>query len=154
MIKIVLSEKDFDYEIQALVNSFFPGQKSKVVMYGNDNVEDADIVININFNMNEISVAVKSDKINTVRTEKVTGEQDYHKHEGKTTHPYRTYYKNILKKLIYTELSGINDEELPDGAAPPLSAYKQFGHITRLGFFVSNSAPHLMHLFTYIIQAS
>ena len=115
MIKIVLSEKDFDYEIQALVNSFFPGQKSKVVIYGNDNVEDADIVININFNMNEISVAVKSDKINTVRTEKVTGEQDYHKHEGKTTHPYRTYYKNILKKLIYTELSGINDKELPDG---------------------------------------
>lgn len=115
MIKIVLSEKDFDYEIQALVNSFFPGQKSKVVIDGNDDEDVADIVINISFSMNEISVAVKSDKINTVRTEKVTGEQDYHKHEGKTTHPYRTYYKNILKKLIYTELSGINDEELPDG---------------------------------------
>ena len=27
MIKIVLSELDFDYELQALVNSFFSGQR-------------------------------------------------------------------------------------------------------------------------------
>ena len=30
MIKIVLSELDFDYELQALVNSFFSGQRSSV----------------------------------------------------------------------------------------------------------------------------
>ena len=30
MIKIILSELDFDYELQALVNSFFSGQRSSV----------------------------------------------------------------------------------------------------------------------------
>ena len=115
MINIVLSEKDFDYEIQALVNIFFPGQISRVVIDGEEDITDADIVINIRFNMNEINVSVKSEKIDTTRSEFVTGEEDYHKHDGKTTHPYRTYYKNTLKKLLYTELSGINEEELPDG---------------------------------------
>ena len=33
-----------------------------------------------------------------------------------------------------------------------LSGYKQSGHITLLGFFVSNSFPHLMHLLVYIIK--
>ena len=36
MIEINLSERDFDYEIQALVNSFFPGQRSVVVIFGED----------------------------------------------------------------------------------------------------------------------
>ena len=35
-----------------------------------------------------------------------------------------------------------------------LSGYRQSGHITLLGFFVSNSRPHLTHLFTYILKAS
>ena len=36
MIEINLSERDFDYEIQALVNSFFPGQKSVVTASGEE----------------------------------------------------------------------------------------------------------------------
>ena len=32
MVYIVLSERDFGYELQSLVNSFFPGQKSSVLL--------------------------------------------------------------------------------------------------------------------------
>ena len=39
MIEINLSERDFDYEIQALVNSFFPGQRSVVVICGEERSE-------------------------------------------------------------------------------------------------------------------
>ena len=115
MIKIVLSEKDFDYEIQALVNSFFPGQISKVYIAGCDENEATDLVVDIRFDMTSITVCVKSDKIDIKGCEKVTGEEDYHKHEGKTTHPYRTYYKNVLKKLLFSGLSEIDDEKLPEG---------------------------------------
>ena len=39
MIEINLSERDFDYEIQALVNSFFPGQRSVLVICGEERSE-------------------------------------------------------------------------------------------------------------------
>ena len=32
MIDIVLSERDFDYEIQALVTGFFPAEHNRVVI--------------------------------------------------------------------------------------------------------------------------
>ena len=32
MMDLVLSELDFDYEMQALVSSFFPGQKSRIAV--------------------------------------------------------------------------------------------------------------------------
>ena len=51
MIEINLSERDFDYEIQALVNSFFPGQRSAVVICGEERSEYEfadDILLTVN----------------------------------------------------------------------------------------------------------
>ena len=45
----------------------------------------------------------------------VSGDDDWHKHAGKTAHPYRTYYKNILKKLIFQQISRFPEKKLPDG---------------------------------------
>ena len=52
MIEINLSERDFDYEIQALVNSFFPGQKSVVTASGEERkdsgyAEDVLLALNV-----------------------------------------------------------------------------------------------------------
>jgi len=37
MVLIILSERDFDYELQALVTGFFPGQAVKVIVHGEEN---------------------------------------------------------------------------------------------------------------------
>ena len=63
MIEINLSERDFDYEIQALVNSFFPGQRSAVVICGEERSEyefadDILLTVNISLSMKQISVEV------------------------------------------------------------------------------------------------
>lgn len=116
MIRIILSERDFDYEIQALVNSFFPGQISSVVIQGEEKEQVvSEITIGISMFQKEILTWYE---IGESREEKiclVSGEQDFHKHEGKTAHPYRTYYKNQLKKIVFQLLKGIRQEELPEG---------------------------------------
>ena len=58
MIEINLSERDFDYEIQALVNSFFPGQRSVVVICGEERSEyefadDILLTVNISLSMKQ-----------------------------------------------------------------------------------------------------
>ncbi len=116
MIKIILSERDFDYEIQALVNSFFPGQIISVVIQGEEKEKsDSEIAVGISMFQKEICTWYE---IGTVRKEKrclVSGEQDFHKHEGKTAHPYRTYYKNQLKKLLFQLLKEVEQTQLPEG---------------------------------------
>ena len=56
----------------------------------------------------------------------VSGGQDFHKHVDKTTHPYRTSYKNKLKKLLFELYSSIPEEELPDTAK-----YSRMGNYDR-----------------------
>lgn len=123
MITISLSERDFDYEIQALVNSFFPGERSRIVVHAQDgNKEDQTerilqsedtLCIDIAMSMHYIQIKVKSDSgpIRVGQSE-VTGEEDWHKHAGKTTHPYRTCYKNQLKKLLFMLLRDYPKEYL------------------------------------------
>ena len=58
MIEINLSERDFDYEIQALINSFFPGQRSAVVICGEERSEyefadDILLTVNISLSMKQ-----------------------------------------------------------------------------------------------------
>lgn len=56
MIEINLSERDFDYEIQALINSFFPGQRSAVVICGEERSEYEfadDILLTVNISLSE-----------------------------------------------------------------------------------------------------
>lgn len=122
MIEINLSERDFDYEIQALVNSFFPGQKSVVLICGEERKQDECenevlLRVDIGFSMKQIDVKVICGDYELKRTEEVTGETDWHKNKDKTTHPYRTYYKNVLKKLIFEQLRDIPAENLSAGSS-------------------------------------
>ena len=106
MIQIRLSEIDFDYEIQALVCSFFPGQRCLVALEDAPS-EDALLSIHICLGSQEIVVSVALADYFMTETASVTGEGDWHKHEDKSAHPYRTYYKNVLKKLVFLSLQNI-----------------------------------------------
>lgn len=118
MITIVLSERDFDYELQALVNSFFPGQKS-CVLIGDEEIYEQEaqsgLCIGIVFQMKEIQISVLSKVRRLEEKVAVSGADDWHKHEDKSAHPYRTYYKNELKRLLFQLLCRLEKEDLPDG---------------------------------------
>lgn len=136
MIYIVLSERDFDYELQALVNSFFPGQKSCVLSEENgrepgrerlQEISEKDAVcIGIYLGAASIRISIlvsfrKSDTVSAYSSywkqeeKRVTGERDWHKNPDKTAHPYRTYYKNELKRLLFLMLREIPEDCLPEG---------------------------------------
>ena len=116
MIKIILSERDFDYEIQALINSFFPGQISGVVIQGEENnLEESEITVGISMLQKEISTWYQIGTLQDAKSCRVSGEQDFHKKIDKTAHPYRTYYKNQLKKTLFQLLKEIPRERLTEG---------------------------------------
>ncbi|MDD7402638.1 MAG: coproporphyrinogen dehydrogenase HemZ [Butyribacter sp.] len=145
MITIVLSERDFDYELQALVNSFFPWQKSTVCVETEEEIdtdagllraiekqngeaagkksdakaeekaEDGQFAIGIVFKKKEISILVLCGSICLSKSVTVSGEDDWHRHKDKSAHPYRTYYKNELKRLLFHMLCEIPEKDLPAG---------------------------------------
>ena len=90
MIGFTLSEKEFDYELQALATGFFPGKRTQI------NGESGDLHIAIDYGDTEISVCVETKAGRKASSAAVTGDDDWHKKEGKLAHPYRTYYKNIV----------------------------------------------------------
>ena len=114
MIDIVLSERDFDYEIQALVTGFFPAEHNRVVILEKQDENslkalaqtdaDAALFVGAFFGQDKITVWLLNGGKYCERSVTVSGEQDFHKHVDKTTHPYRTDYKNKLKKLLFTIL--------------------------------------------------
>lgn len=114
MIQIRLSEIDFDYELQALVCSFFPGQRCTVVL-DDAPLADALLSIHICLGVREITVSVECANYSGTESAAVTGDGDWHKHEDKSAHPYRTYYKNVLKKLVFLLLRDIPEEKLAHG---------------------------------------
>ena len=109
MIGFTLSEKEFDYELQALATGFFPGKRTQI------NGESGDLHIAIDYGDAEISVCVETKAGRKSSSAAVTGDDDWHKKEGKLAHPYRTYYKNIVKKLVFTVLRDFPEEWLPEG---------------------------------------
>lgn len=119
MIHIVLSERDFDYEIQALVNSFFPGERSVVSIQQDIDLTKQDIPLEelwiwIEMNKTGILIGMRTGSSSPYTGQAaVSGDGDWHKREGKRTHPYRTYYKNELKKLLFTLLRDFPEEYLP-----------------------------------------
>ena len=131
MIDLVLSELDFDYELQALVNSFFPGQKSRAVvcetkrpltreeMAGvyTDSEAEPEFAIGIFFGKEKIVISFfcAATKVWQQKEVEVEGGDDWHKHEDKSAHPYRTYYKNELKRLLFYLLKDLPEENLPEG---------------------------------------
>ena len=125
MIDIVLSERDFDYEIQALVTGFFPAEHNRVVILEKldenslkalaQTDADAALFVGAFFGQDKITVWLLNGGKYCERSVTVSGEQDFHKHVDKTTHPYRTDYKNKLKKLLFTILCEMEEETLPEG---------------------------------------
>lgn len=125
MIDIVLSERDFDYEIQALVTGFFPAEHNRVVILEKQDENslkalaqtdaDAALFVGAFFGQDKITVWLLNGGKYCERSVTVSGEQDFHKHVDKTTHPYRTDYKNKLKKLLFTILCEMEEETLPEG---------------------------------------
>lgn len=121
MIKIVLSELDFDYELQALVNSFFTGQRSCVkvskevlasTMRDALSGEKEELVIGISFCQKKITIGIHCNAYFAQKEVAVSGESDWHKHEDKSAHPYRTYYKNELKRLLFMMLCDMPEDVL------------------------------------------
>lgn len=131
MINLALSEPDFEYELQALVNSFFPGQKSRTCVFAvtapmlREEVETAvkplenpaDFSIGIFLGKEKIGVSFLCEETQCFLQKEVSvaGGDDWHKHEDKSAHPYRTYYKNELKRLLFCLLKELKQEELPAG---------------------------------------
>lgn len=126
MIKLCLSELDFDYELQALVNSFFPGQKSQAEVVSKEILIDREAFcafvgaeqrwgVGIVFADEKIMISLICGDYWDQRDVMVSGEDNWHKHEDKSAHPYRTYYKNELKRLLFLMLCDIPKEEFPAG---------------------------------------
>jgi len=135
MVYIVLSERDFDYELQSLVNSFFPGQKSSVLLEEDGRESDRErlqevskeeaVCIGIYMGIGNIRISVfASCKKNAASAggdywkqeeKSVDGSKDWHKNPDKTAHLYRTYYKNELKRLLFWMLCDLPEDCLPEG---------------------------------------
>ncbi len=92
MVKIILPERDFDYELQALVASFFPGQQVQVEVCvekpGNAR-EDEELlaIINIKWSKYKISADFQAKSFLISRQSFVTGDGDWHKLIDNSTHP-------------------------------------------------------------------
>jgi len=138
MIDIILSEKDFDYELQALVNSFFPGHKCLVWTEGkekqgkgklpsaednSDGIGSWRLAIRIFLGQGEIAISVLGNGFSQSRNVLVGCGDDWHRHEDKSAHPYRTYYKNELKRLLFYMLRDWPEEALPEGVAKRIPAW-------------------------------
>ena len=107
MVKIILPERGFDYELQALVTSFFPGQAVITEIQDKDcknsslpTHKDKDSLlatVSITLSQYKISASFCARSFLISRECFVTGDGDWHKHIDKSTNPYRTYYKNKFK---------------------------------------------------------
>lgn len=134
MVKIILPERDFDYELQALVASFFPGQSVLVKVQG-DNCNNGNCVsshkdkygllatVNITLSQYKISADFCARSFLISRECFVTGDGNWHKHIDKSTNPYRTYYKNKLKKLIFELISSLPEDMLPENLIRRIPAW-------------------------------
>lgn len=117
MINILMSELDFDYELGALVKNFFPGQIVKVKEFKEDDTstEGDFFIINITLSQFKVTACIMTKSFSMKREAFVTGDGDWHKHIDKSTHPYRTYYKNVLKKMVFMLLKDFPEDMLPEG---------------------------------------
>lgn len=117
MIDILMSELDFDYELKALVKNFFPGQIVKVKEFKEDDisVEKDSLIIDIKLSQFNITVCIMTKSFSIKQKAFVTGDDDWHKHIDKSTHTYRTYYKNVLKKMVFMLLKDFPEDMLPEG---------------------------------------
>ncbi len=133
MVKIILPERGFDYELQALVTSFFPGQAVITEIQDKDcknsslpTHKDKDSLlatVSITLSQYKISASFCARSFLISRECFVTGDGDWHKHIDKSTNPYRTYYKNKLKKLVFELISSFPEDMLPENLIRRIPAW-------------------------------
>lgn len=117
MIEIGYKEKDFDYELKALVAGFFP--KQRIVEVGAPVAVSGEEVLHIYFTFEQKWFGIRIWKGSgpeevLERKQPVSGEEDFRKHQKKTSHPYRLYYKNQVKFLLYQMLLSLPEEMLTE----------------------------------------
>lgn len=114
MIGIILSEMDFDYELQALCRSFFPGQDCEVLTEQKEPLQ-MEIAVRITLGREMLQGKVMTEGYCEEKNIIVDAAQDWHKKPDKTSHPYRAWYKNQLKRMVFQLFKEIPQEEIPAG---------------------------------------
>lgn len=134
MVKIILPERDFDYELQALVASFFPGQSVLVEVQGEDcnngncipsNKDKYGLLATASITLSQYKISASFCAKSFLISRKcfVTGDGNWHKHIDKSTNPYRAYYKNKLKKLVFELISSFPEDMLPENLIRRIPAW-------------------------------
>ena len=104
------NEFNFEYDIQALIRGFYPGEELKSIMPG-ENIEACDesvrFIVSFYYYEKIINIEVEDGAGNVLKSKSV--ENDYS--DRKET-------KNILKRALYDVLSGITGKELPPVVEP------------------------------------
>lgn len=118
MIEVTYGELDFDYELRALILSFFPGQ-----VFGSGEEDREMLHIHFDFELEKIRIMIWTEEYQTERETMVSGEGDFHKHPDKMAHPYRTCYKNQVKSLLFQMLSSVPEDVLPEGFVRRIPAW-------------------------------
>lgn len=111
MIGVYLSPFDFDYDVQALVRSFYPREKLKLVPWdGEDVIWDNDEMMSLFIKMEDDSVTAKLSKreefLGTfMEVTKREAGKSWHKDADKSENSFRTKYKNMVKRVIFDVLA-------------------------------------------------
>ena len=111
MLGIILSEMDFDYELQMLVKSFFPGQECLVTV-DPGKVPELEVALVLALGREEIRAQVLAGAYAKEEVISADGERDWHKNPDKSGHPYRAWYKNELKRMVFRLLEGVPESAI------------------------------------------
>ncbi len=111
MLGIILSEMDFDYELQMLVKSFFPGQEC-LVTTDQGKGSELEVALVLALGREEIRGKVMAGAYAREASVPADGNQDWHKNPDKSGHPYRAWYKNELKRMVFRLLEGIPESAI------------------------------------------
>ena len=126
MIRIVLSDRTFEYDVRSLTKAFFKDEDMEVVDY-NSNYDEAEFIFKVFTNSEEIKLELFSKKkdINKELKEDISSKMGNVRNELE----YKAKYKNILKRLIYRLLSETLGIVLPwgtlTGIRPSKIVYEQ-----------------------------
>lgn len=111
MIGFLFSEMDFDYELQSLARSFFPEQECRVFS-DREELPRLDVAVTIQLGRDEIYGKVTAGEYSREARILADAGRDWHKNPDKSSHPYRAWYKNELKRMVFRFLEGIPEREI------------------------------------------
>ena len=126
MIRIVLSDRTFEYDVRSLTKVFFKNEDMEVVDIDSD-CDEAEFTFKVFTSLDEIKLEIynKEKDINNEVKENISSKIENTPNELE----YKAKYKNILKRLIYRLLSETLDIVLPwgtlTGIRPSKIVYEQ-----------------------------